>query len=283
MNVKSYAKINLGLNVLYKRYDGYHELESIMTLVSLSDDIDFEILDSKEIIITSNIKFLNSSDNTIYKIAHYLQKEFNINQGIRIHLQKNIPVSGGMGGGSSNAATTITTLNDLWNINLSKEKMYEIGLMFGADIPFCLHKSPAVIKGIGEIIEPFNFKSDFDIIVVKMPFGLSTKKVFDNFDPTFASHYPINYVKEALIENNRNNLVKYLSNNLEDISINLKPDIQNVKNILTNNGCFYSIMSGSGPTVLGFIDKNADSTELIKKLEKMKYEVFRTHIMFENE
>lgn len=279
MKIKSYAKINIGLNILYKRLDSYHELESIMVLVDLYDTMNFEILETNEIKFSCNLDFLNNDNNLIYRIAEYLQDKYYVSNGIKIHLDKIIPVSGGMGGGSSNAATTITSLNKLWNLNLSKEELYKIGIKFGADIPFCINQTPAVIKGIGEIIEPFEFKSDFNIIVVKMPFGLSTKKIFDNFDASIAPQYSINSVKKALIDNNRENFINFLGNNLEEVSIEFKPEIQTVKNILKQNGCFTSLMSGSGPTVLGFIDKSIDSSKLLKILSNEGYEAFCTSII----
>lgn len=278
MKVESYAKINIGLNILYKRLDGYHELESIMALVSLHDNMTFELTDS-EIAFSSNIDFLNNNDNLIYVIAKHLQEEFKVSKGAKIHLEKIIPISGGMGGGSSNAATTIITLNKLWELNLSLDQMLEIGLKFGADIPFCIHQSPSIIKGVGEVIEPFTFNPDFDVIVVKMPFGLSTKRVFEYFDATFAPQYTITKIKKALVENNRADFIKYLGNNLEDVSIGLKPQIQKVKDTLEQNGCFTSLMSGSGPTVLGFIDKTSDSTQLLNDLNSSGYEAYRTEII----
>ncbi|MFV0499414.1 MAG: 4-(cytidine 5'-diphospho)-2-C-methyl-D-erythritol kinase [Bacilli bacterium] len=279
MKVKSYAKINIGLNILYKRFDGYHELESVMSLVNIYDTITFEISSDKKINFSCNINFLNNESNLIYKIAIYLQNKFNIEKGVNIHLDKNLPVSGGMGGGSSNAATTIITLNKIWNLNLNKQDMLEIGCKFGADIPFCINQTPAVVKGIGEIIEPFNFISDFDIIVVKMPFGLSTKLVFDNFDVSYSKQFSINNIKRSLIEGNRDALIKYLGNNLEETSISIRPKIQKVIDFLNLNGCFTSIMSGSGPTVLGFTDKAFDSTNIEMKLTNDGYECFRTSII----
>lgn len=281
MKTKSYAKINIGLNILYKRFDGFHELESIMVLVDLHDDIEFKVLDSKEIKCSSNLGFLSNKHNLIYKIAEYLQKEYNIEKGISIHLEKHIPVSGGMGGGSSNAAVTILTLNKLWELNLTEKQMLDIGYKFGADIPFCINQTPAVIKGVGEIIEPFNFEDDFDVIVVKMPFGLSTKVVFNTFESAFAQQYSINNIKQALINNNRADFLKNIGNNLEDVSIGIKPKIKEVKDLLNKNGCFYSLMSGSGPTVLGFIDKGVDSSNLIELLNSKGYEAYHTKIIHE--
>lgn len=279
MKVKSYAKINIGLNILYKRLDGYHELESIMTLVDLHDNMEFEVTDDSEIVFSSNLEFIDNTDNLVYRIAKFLQKEYKVDNGVKIYLEKNIPVSGGMGGGSANAATTITTLNELWNLNISKEEIFKIGLSFGADIPFCINRKPAVIKGIGEIIEPFTFESDFDVIVVKMPFGLSTKRIFDNFDAAFSSQYSIVGIKNALINKDREKLINNLGNNMEDVSIGIRPEIQTVKDILVKYDCFTSLMSGSGPTVLGFIDKNVKSDELLKYLNSNNYEAYRTSII----
>lgn len=279
MKIKSYAKINIGLNILYKRLDNYHELESIMTLVDLHDNMDFEVTKNSQIVFSSNLEFIDNTDNLVYRIAKYLQEKFEVKNGVKIYLEKNIPVSGGMGGGSTNAATTITTLNELWDLKMSDKQMQKIGLEFGADIPFCINRKPAIVKGIGEVIEPFTFESDFDVIVVKMPFGLSTKRIFDSFDAAFSSQYSIANIKKALVEVNRENFINSLGNNLEEVSIAIRPEIQQVKDILVDYNCFTSLMSGSGPTVLGFIDKNIKSDELIEYLKSNNFEAYRTSIM----
>ncbi len=279
MKVKSYAKINIGLNILYKRQDNYHELESIMCSVDLYDELTFEKTTGNKIHIECNLKFINYRTNLVYKIASYLKKTYNVNGGLNIYLKKTIPVSGGMGGGSSNAAATIKALNKIWNLNLSFIEMIEIGKQFGADIPFCINQTPAVVSGIGEIITPFKFSSNFNVIVVKMPFGLSTKTVFENIDFNCMSYYSISSIKKALETQDNERLKETLGNNMEEVSLKMNPKIKEVKNILVNEGCFASLMSGSGPTVLGFIEKDKEYSAILHKLANLGYEAFYTSII----
>ncbi len=276
---KAYAKINIGLSILYKRYDGYHELETIMASVSLYDELFFNINDSGKISVETSKFIVKQENNLVYLIAKELKEQFKIKQGVEIKINKQIPIAGGMAGGSSNAATTIKALNELWNINMTLDEMMKFGAKFGADIPFCINQKPAVVTGIGEKVEPFTFNSDFNIIVVPMPFGLSTKKVFKNFDVANSPIYSISKIKSALETNNRQLLLDNLGNNLENVSLFLKPEIAQVKNKLVELGCFTSLMSGSGPTVLGFIDKNDDHTPIINELKNLGYNAFLTNII----
>ncbi len=281
MKYKSYAKVNIGLNVLYKRHDNYHELESIMTSVDLYDELTFEKTTDSTIELTCNLDYIAPKKNIVYTIAYDLQKKYNIESGLKIHIEKKIPVAGGMAGGSTNAATTIKALNEIWDLNLTLKEMMKIGETYGADIPFCINVTPAVVTGIGEHVKPFTFKSNFNIIVVKMPFGLSTKEVFNHLDFDNISFYSIDKIKDALINQNNQALKASLGNNLESVSLKLKPEIKNVKEFLIQNGCFTALMSGSGPTVLGFIEKNINTQDIITNLEAKGYEVYLTKVIEE--
>ncbi len=279
MEVKSYGKINIGLNVLYKRYDNYHELETIMVSVDLHDVLNFTPTTDDKIEVKTNSKFINKKDNIIYNVAKHLQETFNIPTGVEIDVIKNIPVAGGMAGGSSNAAATIKALNQLWDLNLDLQQQMEIGEKFGADIPFCINQSPAYVTGIGEIIEPFEFESNFNVIIVKMPFGLSTKKLFEMLDVSEATIYSIDEIKSALINQDNDQLAKYLGNSFEETSIHLQPEIKTVKDLLIEMGCFASVMTGSGPTVLGFIEKDKDATTIIDTINNAGYSAYLTSVI----
>ncbi len=279
MKVKSYAKINIGLNILFKRQDSYHELESIMCSVDLYDELEFKKTESEKIFLKCNLNFINYRTNLVYIIARDLKKQFNVTGGLNIFIQKNIPVSGGMAGGSTNAAATIKVLNELWNLNLSMSEMMKIGQKYGADIPFCINEKPAVVTGIGEKVVPFTFKSNFNVIVVKMPFGLSTKSIFENLNFDVMPFYSINAIKKALETQDNILLTKNLGNNMEEVSLVLKPQIKEVKDLLIELGCFTSLMSGSGPTVLGFIEKEKEYQSIIDKLEELGYSAYYTKII----
>ncbi len=279
MKVKSYAKINIGLNILFKRQDNYHELESIMTSVDLYDELEFTKTKENKIFLKCNLNFINYRTNLVYIIARDLKKQFKIDGGLNISIIKNIPVSGGMAGGSTNAAATIKVLNKLWDLNLSKTEMMKIGQKYGADIPFCINETPAVVTGIGEHVAPFTFTSNFNVIVVKMPFGLSTKVIFENLDFDTMPFYSISAIKKALETQDNQALAQSLGNNMEEVSLKLKPQIKEVKDLLVELGCFTSLMSGSGPTVLGFIEKDIDAKPLLDKLNSLGYCAYYTRII----
>lgn len=274
MELNAYAKINLGLNIKYKRHDGYHELESIMVLTSLHDILRFESSDTIEV---STHQIIAAKDNIIFQIAQYLKEEYAIDRGVKITLEKNIPISAGLAGGSTDAATTIKALNEFWNLNLSMEKMLEIGKKFGADIPFCLFSKPAFVRGIGENLEAIDVKMDFSVIIVKMPFFVSTVEVFNNLEVKNMDLYNLKYVKEALETSNKEELIANLGNNMEYYTCNKYPEIEEVKKLLIENGCFISVMSGSGPTVLGLIDKNKE--QCLEKIKSAGYQAWLTEIL----
>lgn len=279
MLVKAYAKINIGLTILYKRYDDYHELESVMASVDLHDTLSFNLNSSGKIKVDTNSKFINDKKNLVYIIASDLKKQYDVKEGVEINIKKNIPISGGMAGGSTNAAATIKTLNKLWNLNLSLDEQMKIGQKYGADIPFCINEKPALVRGVGEKLEPFEFKSDFNVIVVPMPFGLSTKKVFENLEVETLPIYRAENVKTALQTNDREMLLNNLGNNLEEVSLFLKPEIKKVKEILVEFGCFTSLMSGSGPTVLGFVDLKVDGNQIVSRLKEIGYNAYLCSII----
>lgn len=279
MKIKSYAKLNICLNILFKRQDNFHELESIMTSVDLHDVLTFKPIKKDLVFIKCDSNFIKYRTNLVYIIANDLKKEFNISSGVEITLEKNIPVAGGMAGGSSNAAATIKALNELWKLGLSKQEMMKIGAKYGSDIPFCINVTPAIVNGVGEQIEPFEFESNFNVIVVKMPFGLSTKAVFESLDCSSLPQYSLSTIKKALQTQDNELLKNSIGNNMEEVSLTLKPEIKKVKDLLVELGCFTSLMSGSGPTVLGFVDKGIDTTPIIEKLNSLGYSAYHTSII----
>ncbi len=180
MKRNAYAKINLFLNVKNKREDGYHDLEMVNITVGLCDEIEYTLTES-EIICETSIQDLNSKNNLAYKAAVFMKKVFGVKSGVKIYIKKNIPVGGGLGGGSSDAATTIEALNELWNLNLSFNEMFELSKNFGSDTPYCLYKGPAIVRGRGFDIEPLDLDiSEYEISLFSPKINVSTGTIFNN-------------------------------------------------------------------------------------------------------
>ena len=177
--VKSYAKINLGLEVVKKTKKNYHKLKMIMTLIDLYDEIIFS--EGEDLVVTTDNKVCRMEDNLCYKVALYLKELYKIKKGIHIHINKKIPDGGGLGGGSSNAAAVISFLNTYWNLHLSKRKCKKIGFKFGCDIPYFFERGTAYVRGYGEKVKPLKKQLEEDDIIVVIPkFKMSTKDVFEN-------------------------------------------------------------------------------------------------------
>src|SRR5699024_2168466 len=176
---KAPAKINLGLDVLYKREDSYHELEMVMTSVDLADHLAFESLIEDKIIIQSNKAFLPiDRRNNVYQAAALVKKKYGISTGIKIVITKNIPVAAGLGGGSTDCAAAIRGLNRLWQLELSMQEMIDIGIQVGTDVPYCLYGTTAFISGKGEVVRPLRSLAPCWVILVKPRMSVSTRKIF---------------------------------------------------------------------------------------------------------
>ncbi len=277
MNYKAFAKINLGLDVKEKREDGYHELHSIMMMTSLYDTMSFS--ESDEVHVFCDVE-INVVDNLVYKVIRYLQQRYEIKKGITVNIKKNIPLGGGLGGGSSDAAVAIKALNKIWDLRMSEFEMYEVGKKFGADIPYCIYGLPAFVSGIGEKITPLMLKMKFQVIIVKLPYFVETREVFLNMKREDYNKYDIAKVKEAFETNNYELLLNNLGNNMETYTIKKHPEIGAVKEMLIEYGCFTSIMSGSGSTVLGLI--NQDASNCVEKIRKSGYEAWICEIIKQN-
>ncbi len=276
--LNAYAKINVGLSILNKRLDNYHNLESIMLPISLHDIISVESTQDKEITLTTKNQPIPKKQNLIYSIAKYLQDTYNVKTGLKITLEKNIPVSAGMGGGSSDAATILNYLNELWGLKLTDTEKISIGTKFGADIPFSIFNKPAFVEGIGEKLTHFMFKPFFSIIVVKMPVAVSTKHIFEQMNFNDITFPNIEKIQSSLISNNKVDFIEYLGNNMETITTKMHPEINIIKEKLLELGCFASTMSGSGPTVLGFVDFGTHK-EIIAELKKIGYTSYYCNIV----
>lgn len=277
IELKSRAKINLSIDVLGKREDGYHLVEMIMQTIDLYDLIEINEKDNDQITIKSTSDEIPlDCNNLVYKAANLIKKTFNINKGVEIHIKKNIPVAAGMAGGSSNAAAVLVGLNKLWNLNLSNQQLEKIGLKLGADVPFCINGGAVLASGIGEELTPIKgLTKDVCILVCKPDLFVSTKEVYECIDSKDIDKRPNNkFLIECLKNEETRQLAENMFNVLEGVTMDKHPVIQQIKDIMTNNRALGAMMSGSGPTVFGLYENREDAVKCKAILEKQFKQTF---------
>ena len=250
MKRKAYAKVNLFLNVKGDRNDGFHELEMVNITINLYDELDFELTDSEISVEVLSKSELNGKNNLAYKVAEYLKKVYGVRSGVRIKITKNIPVGSGLGGGSSDAACALIALNELWNLNISNNELFELSKKFGSDTPYCFYQAPAVVKGTGDIIEPIDIDiSNFDISLFNKGINVSTGNVFKHLKTT--NKYSLEEALTHLKSQNYEDFILGLKNDLEETVFELYPEVKNqyetLKRIYGPEGLF---MTGSGSTII---------------------------------
>lgn len=285
MKVKAFAKINLCLDVLRRKEDGYHEVEMVMTNVDIADVLEIKELEEKKILLKSDNKDLAMDEtNLIYKAIVLLQKEAGKDFGIELSLEKNIPMEAGMAGGSADAAATLKAVNELFKLNISKERLMELGASLGADIPFCIMGGTALASGIGEKLKSLKPLPKMKILIAKPNTGLSTKKVYESLDieNLNKSGFKHRDVKEmvSVIESDKDEKTKIkeiadsLDNILELPSIKLLPFIEDIKKTMMDNNCLGCLMSGSGTAVFGIFDNDEDmlrTKKILKEDDRINY------------
>jgi len=252
---RSYAKINLTLDVLGKRENGYHDVKMIMQTLSLFDLV---IVDKEKagIVVSTNIKHLPVGDKNIaWKAAKLFFDEIGISGGCKILIHKNIPIAAGLAGGSGNAAAVLCALDKLYNTNLSLEKLLKMGEKLGADVPFCILGGTVLAEGIGEIMTELPAVPKTDILLVKPPVSVSTGKIYEEIDGLTDPHHPdTDLVIDAIKNGDMDKVSKNLSNIMEDVTVLDAPEILKIKEDLVKMGAKGALMSGSGPTVYGIFD-----------------------------
>ena len=277
MEIKAYAKINIALDVIGKREDNYHLLRMIMQTIDLYDVINVEPI-AEGIEIKCNKHYVPTDErNLAYKAANLFKDVYNIKQGVSIDIVKNIPVSAGLAGGSTDAAAVLKIMNKIFDIGASDSELKELGLKLGADVPYCINGGTALCEGIGEKItalKPFNDKI---VVLVKPPFGVSTKEVYKEFDLSKVIFHP---KIESLIKNMESNNTLFVAQNmrnlLENVTLRKYRIIYNIKEELKNSGAIGSMMSGSGPTVFAFFDDMLKAQQCYDNMKKSYKDVFTT-------
>lgn len=283
MRLKAYGKINLGLDVVRRREDGYHEVRMIMQTVGIFDRITLEEKKEPGISVSTNLFFLpNDENNLVYKAAKLLMDEAGIKKGLSIQLEKHIPVAAGMAGGSADAAAVFVGVNQLFKLGLSKQELMEKGVKIGADVPYCILRGTALSEGIGEILTPLPALKPCPILIAKPAISVSTKFVYENLHANELKRHPdIDGMLTAIREQNLDGVCSRMENVLETVTVSQYPVIEEIKNFMKTHGAKNALMSGSGPTVFGiFEDHNtAQEASAMLKHTHLAKNVFLTSSM----
>ena len=272
IRLKALAKINLGLDVLRRKEDGYHEVKMIMQTIHLHDQIHIKKIEEDEIRIRTNLYYLPNNENNIaYKAAKMLKDEFNLPGGVSIQLKKVIPVAAGMAGGSSDAAAVLFGMNKMYGLKLSMQELMDRGVKIGADVPYCIMRGTALAEGIGEKLTRLPAMPKCHILIAKPPINVSTKFVYENLhanDLKPEDHPNVDIQVEALKEGNLEKLVANMGNVLERVTVPEYPVINEIKQMMKDSGAMGAMMSGSGPTVFGIFTNYVQAQEAYKKIEQ---------------
>lgn len=257
--IESFGKINLALDILYKRQDNYHEISSVMQQISLKDKLIFTELKDGIIMECDNKELPLDSSNLIYKAWEKMKEVTKINRGLHVKIEKNIPIAAGLAGGSSNGAATLEALNYLWGLNFTKEELMKIGLSLGADMPFCILGGTAKAEGIGEILTPLKPFKDKHILLGNPGIGISTAYAYGRLTLN-EERYDIEGLIKCMESDDMSCVASKMKNKMETTIILDNPIIDKIKSIMIENGALGALMSGSGPTVFGLFD-DADKME----------------------
>ena len=269
IQMKALAKVNLGLDVIRRREDGYHEVKMIMQTVRLYDRIILEKT-QKGISMETNLSFLPVNEQNIaYRAAKMLMDEFHIQGGLHIKIDKHIPVAAGMAGGSTDGAAVLYGVNKIFELGLTKRQLMERGVKLGADVPYCIMRGTVLSEGIGEILTPVSSLPDCHILIAKPPVSVSTKHVYENLKlDKIEKHPDIDGMVEALRIEDLHGVTQRMENVLETVTIPEHPEIQQIKDLMIKEGALNALMSGSGPTVFGIFDdreKGMRARDLLRK------------------
>lgn len=249
---RAYAKVNLGLDVLRRLPNGYHELNMVMQTIDLFDELTLEKAESGIKVFTGLDALPGDESNLIYKAAKAILETYSIDGGVEIKLLKRIPMAAGMAGGSADAAATLRGINRLYDMNLSEEDLCKIGVKIGADVPYCIMMGTCQSRGIGEILDRLPSISQAKVLIAKPDLDVSTKWVYENLKLDETTKHPdMDKIVSAIKAGELNSMCAELNNVLESVTVQKYPVIHQLKMIMNNNGATVSLMSGSGPTVFG--------------------------------
>ena len=274
MRLKAMAKINLGLDVLGKREDGYHEVRMIMQTIRMYDILDIRKTKRPGIVLTTNLPFIpTDSRNLVYKAAEMLMEEFEIEEGLSIKLRKFIPVAAGMAGGSSDAAAAFVGVNRMFHLGLTEEQLMERAVKVGADVPYCIMRGTALSEGIGEILTELPAPPQCHLVIAKPQISVSTKAVYGKLrvnELASEEHPDIDGMLECLRTKDLKGICDRLENVLETVTIKEYPIIEEVKKHLMDQGAMGALMSGSGPTIFAIFQDKKTADNALKSLRSIE-------------
>ena len=276
IELKAYGKINIGLDVIRKREDGYHDLDMIMQTVGVYDDVIISREDGTqtyEIEVSTDADILpNDKGNLAFMAAKVLMEAYDIKSKVKIHINKRIPIAGGMAGGSADCAAVLRGVNQLFQLGLTDEQLQEYGVKLGADVPYCIVGGTKRAQGIGEILTDLPTPPKCYVIIAKPDAFVSTKFVYSHIRPAQIENHPdIDGIIESIKAGDLYGMCEKMANVMEDVTIPEYPIIQKVKDILKSNGAVNALMSGSGPTVFGIYDDEEKAKQSMDALSGKEF------------
>ena len=270
MAVNSYAKVNLYLKIGKKLGSGYHNLQSVMQRIELGDNMTFEPISEDRIIVESNNMEISNEENLAYKAALLLKKKYKVKHGVRIHIEKNVPLEAGLGGGSSNAATTLLNLNKLWGMKLKEKSLIELASQIGSDVPFFIGENAALVEGIGDKIKWIKKSFSINIVLINPGFRVSTRWAYSAFDrqkPKIKTDANISSLIKAIEKKDIKEIANNLHNDFEPIVTKKYKVMEEIKTNLIRNDALNACISGSGPTVFGIFNSIYEAREAFFKIQ----------------
>lgn len=272
IRLKAYGKVNLGLDVIGKRPNGYHDVRMIMQTVQLFDRLNMKKIKNNGIFLETNLSYVPCNENNlVYKAIDLLKKEFKIKEGVQVSLEKHIPVSAGMAGGSSDCAAALYGMNRMFSLGLTTRQLMEYGVQLGADVPYCIIRGTALSEGIGEILTRVPPLPKCYIVIAKPSINVSTKFVYEHLDiNTIKAHPDIDGMIQALRERNLDGVASRMGNVLEEVTIPYHPIIADIKCQMLKMGAMNALMSGSGPTVFGIYTNLEKAKSALYSIRKMR-------------
>lgn len=278
---KAPAKINLTLDALHKRDDGYHELEMIMTTIDLADRVDLMETDDGQIHLDSTSGLVPQDErNLAYRAAALLRERFDIRKGVHIFIHKNIPVAAGLAGGSSDAAATLRGLNRMWKLGLTLDELIQLGAELGSDVPYCVLMGTALARGRGEILQPLPPPPPCWVVLAKPPHGVSTADIFRRLETDRISQRPkTEEMIKALYRSDYPAICNLLENVLEEVTLEIFPEVRRLKERIRRFGADGVLMSGSGPSVFGLVDRESRARRIVNALRGFCRQVFAVRML----
>lgn len=282
MRLRAFAKINLGLDILRKREDGYHEVRMIMQTIQMYDVLEMKKVKKPGISLSVNYPYIPSDErNLVYKAAKLLMDEFQIKEGVDIRLEKFIPVAAGMAGGSSDAAAAMVGINHLFKLGLSEKDLMDRAVNIGADVPYCIMRGTALAEGIGEKLTRIAQIPDCYVLIGKPGIGVSTKTAYESLQlDKIQSHPDIDGMIRDIENGNLLAMTDKMGNVFESGIIGKYPVIGEIKDLMEVNGALKAMMSGSGPTVFGIFDdrEKMEAAAAVLRQSNLAKTVFATEV-----